>query len=97
VPAVAVRNLRKSFGDTAVLKGVDITANPGDVISIIGASGSGKSTALRCINLLDTPDAGEIEICGERVRMKALADGRNEPAYGHISRCCRTSSRPRSM
>jgi ABC-type histidine transport system ATPase subunit len=78
--AISVRNLRKSFGDVPVLKGIDLTANRGDVISIIGASGSGKSTALRCINLLETPDAGEIEICGELIRMRSGRQGRNEPA-----------------
>lgn len=80
IPAVSVRNLRKSFGNVPVLKGIDLAANQGDVISIIGASGSGKSTALRCINLLETPDAGEIEICGELVRMRSGGQGRNEPA-----------------
>ncbi|MFM0416938.1 ABC transporter ATP-binding protein [Paraburkholderia aromaticivorans] len=80
VPAVSVRNLRKSFGNVPVLKGIDITANQGDVISIVGASGSGKSTALRCINLLETPDAGEITICGELVKMRSGSQGRNEPA-----------------
>lgn len=80
IPAVCVRNLRKSFGNVPVLKGIDITANQGDVISIIGASGSGKSTALRCINLLETPDAGEIEIYGERVRTRSGVQGCHEPA-----------------
>jgi ABC-type histidine transport system ATPase subunit len=67
----------RATGDVPVLKGIDLTANQGDVISIIGASGSGKSTALRCINLLETPDAGEIEICGEVVRMRSGGHGRN--------------------
>jgi octopine/nopaline transport system ATP-binding protein len=52
-PAVSVDNLRKSFGSLEVLKGVSLSANDGDVISILGASGSGKSTMLRCINMLE--------------------------------------------
>lgn len=55
-----VNHLSKSFGTHEVLKDIDFTVEKGDVISIIGASGSGKSTLLRCINLLETPNAGEI-------------------------------------
>ncbi|MBQ8076678.1 MAG: amino acid ABC transporter ATP-binding protein [Oscillospiraceae bacterium] len=55
-----VKHLSKSFGKQEVLKDIDFTVNQGDVISIIGASGSGKSTLLRCINLLETPNSGEI-------------------------------------
>ena len=55
-----VNHLSKAFGKNEVLKDIDFTVNKGDVISIIGASGSGKSTILRCINLLETPTAGEI-------------------------------------
>jgi ABC-type polar amino acid transport system ATPase subunit len=59
-PAVEVRGLRKSFGRTEVLKGIDLTVRPGEVAVIIGPSGGGKSTLLRCINLLETPDGGQI-------------------------------------
>ena len=69
--AIAVRNLRKSFGTHEVLKGVSLTAHEGDVVAIIGGSGSGKSTMLRCINFLETPSGGSIEIGGEPVRMHA--------------------------
>jgi polar amino acid transport system ATP-binding protein len=69
--AIAVRDLRKSFGTHEVLKGVSLTAREGDVVAIIGGSGSGKSTMLRCINFLETPSAGGIEIGGEPVRMRA--------------------------
>ncbi len=62
-----VRHLSKSFGDHEVLKDIDFTVNKGDVTSILGASGSGKSTLLRCINLLETPNAGEIFYHGEDV------------------------------
>ena len=55
VAALEVRELHKYFGTHEVLKGIDMTARKGDVISLIGSSGSGKSTFLRCINLLETP------------------------------------------
>ena len=70
----------KSFGEHEVLKGIDLTANTGDVISIIGSSGSGKSTFLRCINLLETPDSGEVHVKGEMIRMKTMKDGSQETA-----------------
>ena len=68
--AIRVTGLHKSFGSHEVLKGVSLTANVGDVVAIIGGSGSGKSTMLRCINFLETPSGGQIEIAGEAVRMK---------------------------
>jgi len=58
--AIEISNLHKRFGPLEVLKGVSLTANQGDVIAIIGGSGSGKSTFLRCINLLELPSAGTI-------------------------------------
>lgn len=72
--AVSVRNLHKSFGDLKVLKGISMTANEGDVVSVIGSSGSGKSTFLRCINLLEKPSQGEISVAGEPFQLKL---GRN--------------------
>lgn len=68
--AIRVSGLRKSFGDHEVLKGVSLTAREGDVVAIIGGSGSGKSTMLRCINFLETPSGGTIEIGGEAVSMR---------------------------
>ena len=62
-----LKQLQKSFGDNQVLKGIDLHANKGDVISIIGSSGSGKSTMLRCINFLENPNSGIIDVCGEVV------------------------------
>jgi arginine/ornithine transport system ATP-binding protein len=74
-----VRNIKKRFGDTEVLKGLSLAAHKGDVITLIGASGSGKSTFLRCMNLLEQPDEGELIVHGEEVRFKQTRHGR-EPA-----------------
>lgn len=63
-------NIRKSFGALEVLKGVDLTAHAHDVITMIGASGSGKSTFLRCMNLLEIPDAGTIAVEGEELTLE---------------------------
>ena len=59
-PIISVKNLYKSFGKLEVLKGIDIDIKKGDVVAIVGPSGCGKSTFLRCLNLLETPTAGEI-------------------------------------
>jgi octopine/nopaline transport system ATP-binding protein len=77
--ALEVTNLHKRFGDLEVLKGVSLTAQEGDVISIIGSSGSGKSTLLRCINFLEVPDAGEVTVGGELVRTRQRKDGTMAP------------------
>lgn len=69
VEQVRVEDLHKSYGDHEVLKGVSLTANSGDVISIIGSSGSGKSTWLRCINFLECPTAGRILVAGKEVEL----------------------------
>ncbi|MBR8304571.1 ABC transporter ATP-binding protein [Burkholderia dolosa] len=63
-----VDDLHKRYGSNEVLKGVSLKANAGDVISVIGSSGSGKSTMLRCINFLEQPNAGRIFVDGEEVR-----------------------------
>ncbi|WP_292015968.1 ATP-binding cassette domain-containing protein, partial [Mesorhizobium sp.] len=68
-PAVRLTDLRKSFGALEVLKGISLEAMEGDVISILGSSGSGKSTMLRCINMLETPDSGQVEVGGETIRL----------------------------
>ncbi|RXJ73903.1 histidine/lysine/arginine/ornithine ABC transporter ATP-binding protein [Veronia nyctiphanis] len=73
--ALQVKELRKSFGQHEVLKGISLDARAGDVVSIIGSSGSGKSTFLRCINLLETPTGGDIIVNGEKIEMKAGRDG----------------------
>lgn len=80
VPALDIKNLHKTFGQNEVLKGISLQAHKGDVISIIGSSGSGKSTFLRCINLLETPTAGEIWVKGEMIQMKKNRQGESSPA-----------------
>ncbi|MCJ9670352.1 MULTISPECIES: ABC transporter ATP-binding protein [unclassified Neorhizobium] len=69
-PAVSLRDIRKKFGHFEVLKGVSFDAREGDVISILGSSGSGKSTMLRCINMLEAPTSGVVSINGEAIAMK---------------------------
>jgi len=69
---VNLEAVHKSFGSLAVLKGVSFQVNKGEVVAIIGRSGSGKSTALRCINRLEAIDSGRIEVCGHRVDDPAL-------------------------
>lgn len=73
------QSIHKSFGELEVLKGISLTARKGDVISILGSSGSGKSTFLRCINLLERPEQGEILLNGEALAFKQSRHGR-EPA-----------------
>ena len=58
--AVSIRDLHKSFGDNAVLRGIDLDVHRGEVVVVLGPSGSGKSTMLRCVNLLETPTSGSI-------------------------------------
>ena len=70
-----VKDLHKRYGSHEVLKGVSLAAKAGDVISIIGSSGSGKSTFLRCINLLEQPHAGQILLNGEALKLVPGKDG----------------------
>ena len=79
-PALTVSNIRKAYAGIEVLKGISLDAHEGDVISILGASGSGKSTFLRCINLLETPDAGVVTVAGETIEMRPRRGGGQEPA-----------------
>ncbi|MGF1528107.1 MAG: ABC transporter ATP-binding protein [Candidatus Competibacterales bacterium] len=78
--ALVAADIHKAFGQVAVLKGLSMAANQGDVISILGASGSGKSTFLRCINLLEMPDAGTITVHGETLHIRRDRRGRGRPA-----------------
>ena len=69
-PVLLAEGIHKSFGDLHVLKGIDLTARKGDVISILGSSGSGKSTFLRCLNFLETPDAGRVVVRGDEIVLR---------------------------
>jgi polar amino acid transport system ATP-binding protein len=66
-PAVSIKKLSKSFGGIEVLRDIDLVVNKGEVVSVLGSSGSGKSTMLRCINWLEVPDQGAIHIAGQRI------------------------------
>ena len=67
---IETRNLTKSFGGLQVLKGVDLQVHQGEAIAIIGPSGGGKSTFLRCLNLLETPDSGDVIFEGQKINQK---------------------------
>ncbi len=64
---IVVKNLEKYFGDNQVLKGIDLTVGRGEIISLIGQSGGGKSTLLRCLNLLEQPTKGSVTLLGQLV------------------------------
>ena len=69
---IRVRGLKKDFDDLSVLKGIDVDIHKGDVVCVIGASGSGKSTFLRCLNLLENPTGGSIEFNGVNLTGKKV-------------------------
>ena len=75
-PVLKIENLHKSFGANKVLDGINLQAYPSQVISIIGSSGAGKSTFLRCINLLDIPDQGQITLEEQTVKIETNHRGR---------------------
>ncbi|MCX7339923.1 MAG: ATP-binding cassette domain-containing protein [Hyphomicrobiales bacterium] len=68
-------NIKKRFGAVEVLKGISLSAKAGDVMAMIGASGSGKSTMLRCLNLLERPNEGRIIVAGEELKLTPDASG----------------------
>ena len=74
---IEIRDLHKAYGALEVIKGVSITARKGDVVSLIGSSGSGKSTILRCANLLEDSQQGDILFKGEPVTWKGSGLGRH--------------------
>ena len=82
LPVIEIRNLHKAYGDLEVIKGVDITAQAGDVVSLIGSSGSGKSTLLRCANLLENSQQGDVLFQGEAVKWRGKGLNRH-PADKH--------------
>ncbi|WP_115937447.1 ABC transporter ATP-binding protein [Aestuariispira insulae] len=75
-----VEDLHKNFGNIEVLKGVSLTARKGDVVSMLGSSGSGKSTFLRCINLLEMPNSGTVTVNNEVINMTTDRVGEPKPA-----------------
>lgn len=93
-PIISVKNLHKKFGQLEVLKGVNLDVYKGDVVVIIGPSGCGKSTFLRCLNLLETPTAGEIALDGEymfknermdlKKRLKTLSAQKKTPDFDNV-------------
>ncbi len=89
-PILNITNIHKKFGSLEVLHGISLTANQGDVISLIGSSGSGKSTFLRCINLLETPDQGEIELEGVAIKFSTKKSGLRVPADARQVQALRT-------
>jgi len=74
-PILEISNIHKSFGSLEVLHGLSLDAYSGDVISMIGSSGSGKSTFLRCINLLEMPEKGTIKLQGEEIALITPSSG----------------------
>ena len=86
-----IKNIRKSFGGTQVLRGIDFEMKKGEVTAIIGSSGSGKTTLLRCINFLEHPDAGSITVDGKEIynaeKSRSYSDGdirRNRLNFGLV-------------
>ena len=86
MPLLEIKNIRKHFGDTDVLKGVSFSLDQGQVVAIIGSSGSGKTTLLRCLNFLETPDEGEILVNGQVLRSggESLSDAQVRENRGHF-------------
>ncbi|ORN01570.1 histidine ABC transporter ATP-binding protein HisP [Pantoea septica] len=87
---LSVTELHKRYGDHEVLKGVSLQADAGDVISIIGSSGSGKSTFLRCINFLEKPSEGTISVTSEPINLVRDTDGQLRVANKEQLRSLRT-------
>jgi octopine/nopaline transport system ATP-binding protein len=85
---VSVRDLHKTYGALEVLKGISFDAREGQVISILGASGSGKSTMLRCINMLEVPNEGEVRIEDEPIKLVHTRHGRRPADQKQINRLC---------
>jgi len=78
-------NVRKHFGEIEVLKGIDLTVRQGQVVSLIGASGSGKTTFLRCVNLLEEHDGGEILLDGDPIGYRMVGETRRRLSETKIS------------
>ena len=85
-PVIEISNLHKAYGALEVIKGVSITAHRGDVVSLIGSSGSGKSTILRCANLLEDSQQGDILFKGEPVRWAGTGAARRPADASQVLR-----------
>lgn len=70
-PMIELRGVQKQYGDNVVLRGVDLTVHRGDVVAVIGPSGGGKSTLLRCVNLLEQPTRGQVLIEGADITARS--------------------------
>ncbi|MGH7278912.1 MAG: ATP-binding cassette domain-containing protein, partial [Candidatus Rokuibacteriota bacterium] len=86
---MAIRGLQKSFGSTRVLHGIDLDIADGEVVALIGRSGCGKTTLLRCINFLEEYDAGEIRLDGASLWYRTGADGSRRRVSEAEARCMR--------
>jgi polar amino acid transport system ATP-binding protein len=76
MPALRIDNLQKSFGSLPVLKGVDLSVESGETVAVIGRSGSGKSTMLRCINGLEPFNSGSITVVGHKLELHQQTSAR---------------------
>ena len=83
-PALLLEDVRKSFGENEVLKGIDLTVEPHEVVCLIGASGSGKSTLLRCVNLVEPIDAGRVVVEGEEITAQGVDANRIRRRIGIV-------------
>ena len=75
---IEIINLKKSFGNQEVLKGISQKVNDSEVLCVIGPSGSGKSTMLRCMNYLEKPQSGEVYVDGKIVNESTIAENRKK-------------------
>lgn len=83
---IEIRGLRKSFGGIPILRGIDLDVSDGEVLAVIGRSGCGKTTLLRCINFLEEYDAGEIRLDGQPLWYQMAPDGRRHRVPEHEAR-----------
>ncbi|MFN8108660.1 MAG: amino acid ABC transporter ATP-binding protein [Thermoleophilia bacterium] len=82
--SVRVVELCKAFGDHEVLKGINMTVDPGEVVCVIGPSGSGKSTLLRCMNLIETPTSGQVFVADEEITARDADTNRIRSHVGMV-------------